>query len=71
MQIKHRGHFTKYSARMVLLGSRDERNYVQVRSLKSTSYKTYKIVLFLNLLPTERLSWTDLIYNEKFNNKLR
>jgi hypothetical protein len=71
MQIKHRGHFTKYSVRMVLLGSRDERNYVRVRSLKGTSYKTYKIVLFLNLLPTERLSWTDLIYNEKFNNKLR
>ena len=71
MQINHRGYFADDNVRMVLLGSRDEQNYVRVRSLKSTSYKTYKIALFLNLLPTERLSWTDLVYNEKFNNKPR
>lgn len=71
MQLIHRGNFAPDQVRCLLYGSRDNRNYALLHSLKGSSYKSFKIALILNLLPTERLSWTELSFNPKFTNKLR
>lgn len=71
MQLVHRGNFAPDQVRYLLYGSRDNRNYALLHSLKGSSYKSFKIALILNLLPTERLSWTELSFNPKFTNKLR
>ena len=59
------------SAQLVLMGSMDNVYYDRLTTLRSGSYKFYRLALLLKLYPDERVSWVDVDYEERFTNKLR
>lgn len=70
-QLYNRGTYDRSMLGCMLYGSRDGIRYVHVRSLKGSSFRFYRIVLFMNLLPKERLSRTTIGYEKRWTNKLR
>ena len=70
-QIKHMGDYDKDEFCYLLYGSRDGKNYIPVRSLKGSSFKFFRLALLARLLPTEHISWTSVVFDTKFTNKLR
>ena len=59
------------SAQLVLMWSMDNVYYERLTTLRSGSYKFYRLALLLKLYPDERISWVDVDYEERFTNKLR
>lgn len=59
------------TAQVVLMGSMDGIYYDRLTTMRSGSYKFYKLALLLKLYPDERVSWVDLDFEERFTNKLR
>lgn len=55
----------------ILMGSQDGLNFTRLTSLRGKSWKYYRIILMLKLKSTERISWIDIDYESRFNNKLR
>ena len=69
-RIRIRGNMRKGDAQYVLLGSMDGRTW-RIISLRSGSYKFFKIVLLTDLCPSERVSWVEVSYETRFDNKIR
>ena len=59
------------SAQLIIMGSMDGIYYDRVTTLRSGSYKFYKLAILLKLYPNERVSWVDVDFEPRFQNKLR
>ncbi len=62
-----------YSSKVsyILLGSQDGLHYTRVLSLRGKSWKYFRLIIVGKMKSTERISWVDLDYESRFNNKLR
>ena len=69
--LRIRGHFNRKDVQYILLGSMDGLSWGILPSLRGGSYKLYRIALVLNLAAGERVSWIDVEYEERLNNRMR
>lgn len=79
--IRIRGAFNKSNVRYVLLGSFDgieaidqqgnKEHWKILTSLRGGSYKLFRLVIIAKLSPMERISWIDIDFETRLNNKLR
>lgn len=69
--LRVRGHFNRQDVKYILLGSMDGHTWGILPSLRGGSYKLYRIALVVNLAAGERVSWIDVEYEERLDNRLR
>lgn len=69
--IRVRGQFNKNDVKYILVGSLDGLSWKRLTSLRGGSYKLFRIILLCNLTAAERISWIDVDYEKRFENKLR
>lgn len=69
--IRIRGYFNRKDVRYILLGSMDGIHWGVLPSLHGGSYKWFRLILLTSLSPTERVSWIDVDYDTKLQNKFR
>lgn len=69
--IRIRGNFNHGDVRYMLLGSMNGIQWRKLLSLRGGSYKSFRMVIFANLAPNERISWIDIDYEGRFGDKLR
>lgn len=69
--IRIRGPYAKGGTRFMLLGSMDGVNFYVIGTKRGKAWKMFRLIILANIEPTERISWVDVIYEEKFTNRLR
>lgn len=69
--IRIRGYHNRSDARYILLGSMDGIHWGVLPSLHGGSYKWFRLIILTDLTPTERISWVDIDYDTRFQNRLR
>ena len=69
--IRVRGAFNHNDVRYILLGSYDGQSWSILNSLRTGSYKLFRIILLTKLTPVERISWIDVDYESRYATKLR
>ena len=69
--LRIRGKFAKGAAQYILLGSNDGLEYKVVKSLRASSWKFIKVILVSHLQKGDSISWLELEYDTKFENKMR
>lgn len=69
--VRIRGQFPRGAVKFILLGSNDGINYCTISTLRGKSWKLFRMVILADLAPTERISWVDIQYEPRYNNKLR
>lgn len=69
--IRIRGRYNRTDVQYVLLGSFDGLSWQRLTSLRGGSYKLFRMVLLTRLTPMERITWIDVDYESRYNNKLR
>ena len=69
--IKVRGYYDKSNVRFILQGSDNGRDFYTMNSLRGKSWKMFRLFILADLEPTERISWVDIDFEPRFNNKLR
>ena len=69
--IRIRGVFNKTDVKYILLGSMNGIQWQRLTSLRGGSYKSFRILILTNFTPGEKLSWVDVDYDLRFDNKLR
>ena len=69
--IRIRGRYNRDNVRYVLMGSFDGIHWERLRSLRGGSYKQFRMAILCDLAPTERITWVDIEYEDRFANKLR
>ena len=69
--IKVRGNYTRGAVKFMLLGSMDGINFYVIGTKRGKAWKLFRLIILADLLPTERISWVDVEYDEKFVNRLR
>lgn len=69
--IRIRGRFNRNDVQYLVLGSFDGINWKLLKSLRGGSYRMFRIIVLAKLAPTERISWIDVDYESRYNNKLR
>lgn len=73
--LKIRGYIDRNSEndkiKYILMGSSDGIHYGVVSSLRGSSYKFYRLVILLDLDAGERVSWIDMEFDPRLQNKLR
>ncbi|MBR5660570.1 MAG: hypothetical protein IKW99_03375 [Bacteroidales bacterium] len=69
--IRIRGRFNRRDVRYILMGSMDGINWGVLPSLHGGSYKWFRLILLTSLSPVERVSWIDIEYDTRMQNKLR
>ena len=69
--IKIRGDYDKGNVRYLLQGSDNGRDFYTLNSLRGKSWKMFRIFILADLEPTERISWIDIDFEPRYNNRLR
>jgi hypothetical protein len=69
--IKIRGQYARGAVKFMLLGSMDGINFYVIGTKRGKAWKLFRLIILADLDPTERISWVDVIYEEKFTNRLR
>jgi hypothetical protein len=69
--IKIRGDYDKGNVNYILQGSDDGRTFYTLSSLRGKSWKMFRIFILADLEPTERISWIDIDFEPRYQNKLR
>jgi hypothetical protein len=69
--IKIRGDYEKGDVRYILQGSDNGRDFFTLTSLRGKSWKMFRIFILADLEPTERISWIDVDFEPRYNNRLR
>lgn len=69
--IKVRGYYDKDNVRFILQGSDNGRDFYTMNSLRGKSWKMFRLFILADLEPTERVSWIDVDFEPRYNNKLR
>lgn len=57
--------------KMALYGTRDGINYVNVKCLRGASFRSYIVVLYLRMMPTDRYSYLTMQFEPRFPDKIR
>ena len=70
-RLRIRGNFSDGAVKYILLGSQDGISFKILKSLRSGSYKLYRIIILTDMYPDERISWIDIDYSVRFANRLR
>lgn len=71
ISIKIRGDFDKGNVKYILQGSDDGKTFYTMNSLRGKSWKMFRIFILADLEPTERISWIDIDFEPRYNNRLR
>lgn len=69
--IRIRGQYNRGDVKYILCGSMDGTHWQRLTSLRGGSYRLFRIIILASLAPTERISWIDVDYESRFNDKLR
>ena len=69
--IKIRGDYDKGNVKYLLQGSDNGRDFYTLNSLRGKSWKMFRIFILADLEPTERISWIDIDFEPRYNNRLR
>lgn len=69
--IKIRGQYARGAVKYILLGSMDGINFYVIGTKRGKAWKMFRLIILADLDPTERISWVDVVYEEKFTNRLR
>lgn len=69
--IRVRGQFPKGTVKFILEGSDDGENFYVLSSLRGKSWKLFRLTLLCDLGPDDRISWVDVEYETRFENRLR
>ncbi len=75
--LKIRGQYERYDSNnkprvsYMLFGSQDGNTFHRLTSLRGKSWKLFRVIILATLKPTERISWIDVDYEHRFNNRLR
>ena len=69
--IKIRGDYDKGNVKYILQGSDNGRDFYTLNSLRGKSWKMFRIFILADLEPTERISWIDIDFEPRYNNRLR
>ena len=69
--LRIRGQYNAGDVKYILCGSMDGHVWKRLTSLRGGSYKLFRLVILANLAPTERITWVDVDYESRFNDKLR
>jgi len=69
--IKVRGQYAKGSVKYILLGSQDGQRFHVIHSLNGKSWKVFRMVIVARLKPTESITYIDIEYENKFDNRMR
>ena len=69
--VRVRGSFRKGSVKFILQGSDDGIEFYSISTLRGKAWKQFRIILLADLNPEERISWIDIMYDTKFNTRLR
>lgn len=69
--IKIRGQYARGAVKFMLLGSMDGINFYVIGTKRGKAWKLFRLIILADLDPTERISWVDVTYDEKFTNRLR
>lgn len=70
-RILNMGDYEKGKVRCLLYGSNDYVRFVPVNSLKGSSYKSYRLVLFMDMLPSENVAMTTIGFTTRWDKRLR
>ncbi len=70
-RIKIRGDYEKGDIQYILQGSDNGRDFFTLTSLRGKSWKMFRIFILADLEPTERISWIDIDFEPRYNNRLR
>ena len=70
-KIKIRGDYDKDNVKFILQGSDNGRDFYTLTSLRGKSWKMFRIFILADLEPTERISWIDIDFEPRYQNKLR
>lgn len=69
--IRIRGYYNRQDVKYILQGSMDGLNWGILPSLRSGSFKLFRLVIMTDLEKDERISWVDVDFDVRFNNRLR
>lgn len=69
--IKIRGDFDKGNVKYILQGSNDGRTFYTLNTLRGKSWRMFRLFILADLEPTERISWIDIDFEPRYNNRLR
>lgn len=69
--IKIRGDYDKGNVKYILQGSDNGRDFYTLSSLRGKSWKMFRLFILADLEPTERISWVDIDFEPRYQNKLR
>ena len=69
--IRIRGVYNHSDVKYILLGSMNGILWQRLTSLRGGSYKSFRLLILTNFTPGEKLSWVDVDYDLRFDNKLR
>lgn len=69
--IRIRGQYAKGAVQFMLLASMDGIRFHYLNSLRGKSWKLFRIIILADLSPTERISWIDVDFEPRFQNRLR
>lgn len=69
--VRVRGQFAKGAVKFILQGSQDGINFYTISTLRGKAWKMFRIILLADLALHERISWVDVMYESRFNNRLR
>lgn len=70
-RIKIRGDYDKENVKFILQGSNNGKDFVTLNSFRGKSWKMFRIFILADLEPTERISWIDVDFEPRYNNRLR
>lgn len=71
IDLRIRGQYTRGAVKYILLGSMDGVSFHVISTRRGKSWKLFRLVILADLKPTERISWIDIEYEERLNNRLR
>lgn len=69
--IRVRGQYPKGAVKFILLGSNDGVAFYTINTLRGKAWKLFRIIILADLQPTDRISWIDVQYENRFTNRLR
>lgn len=69
--LRIRGQYTRGAVKYILLGSMDGHSFHVINTKRGKSWKLFRLIILADLKPTERISWVDVEFEQRFNNRLR
>lgn len=69
--LRIRGQYARGAVKYILLGSMDGHNFHVINTKRGKSWKLFRLIILADLKPTERISWVDVEFEQRLNNRLR